>query len=461
MSYTELQVTTNFSFLRGASHPAELVERAALLGYGKIAITDRNSLAGIVRAHVAAKDAGIQIIPAARLDLADGPSLLAYPTDKDAYCRLSALLTAGNLRAEKGQCTLYKKDVYAHSKGMLYMVVPPGSLNADFEFEPDFKIALKEYREALGAAVYLGAHRLYNGDDNKQLYCLAKLAAACHTPLVATNNVYYHDQSRRHLQDILTCIREKCTIHTAGFRLYSNSERHIKLIPEMQRLFRQYPDAIRRTMEIAEACHFSLSELKYVYPEELTSEGRTPQQELEHLAWKGAREMFGEDVPEKISSAILYELKFMEEMNYANYFLTVYDIVRFARSRNILCQGRGSAANSTVCYCLGITSVNPMTNHLLFERFISSARNEPPDIDVDFEHERREEVMQYVYQKYGRDRAAIVATVTQERYKGAVRDVGKAMGLSVDTINLLSNAELDPDDKYLKKVMALTNELMG
>ena len=296
--------------------------------------------------------------------------------------------------------------------------------------------------------------------------------------MVATNDVHYHDLGRRELQDILTCVREKCTIHTAGFRLHQNAERFLKPIEEMLRLFRKYPDAVKRTQEIAEACQFSLDELKYVYPEEITREGRTPQEELEFLTWKGAKEHYGETLPEKIVHSIKHELAFMEEMNYASYFLTVYDIVRYARKQGILCQGRGSAANSTVCYCLGITSVDPTKFDLLFERFISSARNEPPDIDVDFEHERREEVIQYIYKKYGRDRAAIVATVTQQHQKGAIRDVGKAMGLSVDTINRLSSAiweftdewfeekrlleqGLNPDDPHLRKVLELTAQMMG
>ena len=226
----------------------------------------------------------------------------------------------------------------------------------------------------------------------------------------------------------MTCIREKCTIYTAGYLLHPNAERYLKPADEMNRLFRQYPDSLLRTQEITSACTFSLDELKYEYPVELTTEGRTPQEEITFLAWKGAKEFFGDVLPEKITNAINHELVFIEEMNYAAYFLTVYDIVRFARQQGILCQGRGSAANSTICFCLGITSVNPTKFDLLFERFISSARNEPPDIDVDFEHERREEVMQYIFQKYGRDRAAIVATVTQQHQKGSVRDVGKAMG---------------------------------
>ncbi len=262
--------------------------------------------------------------------------------------------------------------------------------------------------------------------------------------------MHYHNHHRRQLQDIVTCIREKCTIHNAGFKLHPNAERFLKPADEMQRLFRQYPDAIKRTQEIAEACTFSLDELKYRYPKEITTGGRSPQEELAMLAWQGAGERYGKLIPGKVTTAIHHELAFMEQMNYAEYFLTVYDIVRFARSQNFLCQGRGSAANSTVCYCLGITSVDPTKFDLLFERFISSARNEPPDIDVDFEHERREEVMQYIYKKYGRDRAAIVATVTQQHQKGAIRDVGKAMGLSVDTINRLSGAIWEFTDEWFE-----------
>ena len=333
------------------------------------------------------------------------------------------------MRAEKGECHLYKADVYQHAKGIKFIALPPDVLNTMFEFDPSFENALKEYREVFGTDLYIAASRRYNGDDNKQLFRLAQLSNHLQIPMVATNDVHYHHPARRQLQDIVTCVREKCTIHTAGFRLLPNAERHLKSIKEMSRLFRQYPDAIRRTQEIAEACTFSLDELKYEYPEEITSEGRTPQEELTFLAYQGAQELFGEDVSQKIIDTINYELNFIEKMNYAPYFLTVYDVVRFARQQNILCQGRGSAANSTVCYCLGITSVNPTKFDLLFERFISAARNEPPDIDVDFEHERREEVIQYVFQKYGRDRAAIIATVTQQHQKGAIRDVGKAMGL--------------------------------
>ncbi|MEJ7740302.1 MAG: error-prone DNA polymerase [Chitinophagaceae bacterium] len=478
MSYTELQVTTNFSFLRGASHPEELVEQAAAYGYTEIAITDRNSFAGLVRGHVAAKAKGMRIIPGCRLDLLDGPSLLAYPTHTHAYSQLCSLLTAGNLRAEKGECLLYKADVYQYAKGMKFIVLPPPVLNELFDFDASFKKVLQKYRDVFGEHLYLAASRSYLGDDGKKLHRLAQLSAQLQIPMVATNDVHYHEPARRQLQDILTCIREKCTIYTAGFLLHQNAERYLKPSEEMLRLFRHYPGAIQRTQEIAEACNFSLDTLKYQYPEEITSDGRTPQQELAFQVWLGAQQHFGQVIPEKTVMAINHELAFIEQMNYAAYFLTVYDIVRFARDQGILCQGRGSAANSTICYCLGITSVDPTKFDLLFERFLSAARNEPPDIDVDFEHERREEVIQYIYQKYGRDRAAIVATVTQQHQKGAMRDVAKAMGLSIDTINRLSGSiweftaewfeekrlieqGLNPGDKHLHKVLDLTRQFMG
>lgn len=477
MDYTELQVTTNFTFLRGGSHPSELVEQAVALGYSTIAITDRNTLAGIVRAHVTAKANGIRIIVGCRLDLEDGPSLLAYPTDKAGYGRLTALLTKGNIRTEKGKCELRRQDVYEHAEGIRFIAIPPASLNKKFDYDISFKRALAEYRQELKESLYLAATRSYQGDDQKKLFRLSQLCSLLNIPLVATNDVHYHAPERRELQDVLTCIREKCTIQTAGYRLHENSERYLKPIEEMARLFLQYPDAIHRTTEIASACTFSLDELKYEYPDEITA-GEPAMERLIRLTWDGARKHFGENIPDKIIDSINHELPFIKEMNYAPYFLTVEDLVQEARKRKILCQGRGSAANSTVCFCLGITSVNPTKFELLFERFISSARNEPPDIDVDFEHERREEIIQYIYEKYGRDRAAIVATVTQQHQKGAIRDVGKVMGLSLDVIARLSGMiwsytdewwdpeqieelGLNPDDQHLKKVLDLTRQMMG
>lgn len=478
MSYIELQVTSNFSFLRGASHPEELVGMAHIHGYQRIAITDRNTVAGVVRAYSAARKKGMTIIPGCRIDLMNGPSLLAYPVLMEGWSALCNLLSAGNLRSEKGKCTLYKADVYAYNKSMKWIIVPPASLDDSFELDAGFAAHVREYKDALGKDLYLAVTRRYLGDDQKYLFQLNNLSRQLDIPLVATNDVHYHEPGRRQLQDIVTCIREKCTIHNAGFRLHPNAERYLKTPEEMKRLFAPYPDALQRTLEISEACRFSLDELRYQYPEEITTEGRTPQEELVHLTWQGARERFGNSIPEKTIATINYELAFIKEMNYASYFLTVYDVVKFARQQKILCQGRGSAANSTVCYCLGITSVDPTKFELLFERFISSARNEPPDIDVDFEHERREEVIQYIYKKYGRDRAAIVATVTQQHQKGAIRDVGKAMGLSVDAINRISSSiweftdewfdgkrkteqGFNPEDAHLRKVLQLTKEFMG
>lgn len=477
MQYTELHVTTNFSFLRGGSHPEELVAQAAALGYTEIAITDHNTLAGIVRAHTAAKASGIRIIVGCCLDLKDGPSLLAYPTNLEGYSRLSHLLTTGNLRTEKGKCELYTKDVYAHKEGILFAVIPPSQLNANFDYGDSFKQALQEYRDNLQEQVYLTATRSYQGDDIKKLYRLSELSDRYQIPLLATNDVHYHDNERRRLQDILTCIREKKTIYNAGYLLCQNAERFLKPEQEMLRLFRQYPDAIIRTQDIVSACTFSLNELKYVYPQEITTEGRTPDQQLAHFVWKCAKERFGNTIPEKIRKSIEYELDFMARKNHAAYFLTIYDFVEFSRTSKILCQGRGSAANSVICYCLGITSVDPSKFKLLFARFMSDARDEPPDVDIDFEHERREEVMQYIYGKFGRDRSGIVATVTQVHYKGAIRDVAKAMGLSADMIDVLAGlsgthgegvqeerireAGLNPDDPHLKKVLELTRQYIG
>ena len=478
MGYVELGVTTNFSFLRGASHPEELVAHAVKLGYSAMGVTDHNTLAGVVRANVAAKEQGLRLIVGCRLVLQDGPGLLAYPADKAAYGRLSALLTLGNSRTEKGKCLLYREDVFRHREGMRFIVLPPTKLNKVFALDPAFPPLLAQYREALGDGLYLAATRLYRGDDAKHLFRLQEVSGRTGVPLVVTGDVHYHEPARRELQDIMTCVREKCTIHTAGFRLHPNAERYLKPATEIKRLFRQYPEAVQRSQEIADACRFSLDDLQYEYPHEVSPNGRPPQEELVLLTWQGAEERFGKVVPDRIRATLEKELAFIGEMHYASYFLTVYDIVRFARERNILCQGRGSAANSAVCYCLGITAVNPEKFDLLFERFLSSARNEPPDIDVDFEHERREEVIQYIYDKYGRDRAAIVATVTQLHIKGAVRDVGRAMGLSVDTVNrlsatlsqysdtpagraLLESSGLNFSDPHLRKTVALTRQFVS
>jgi error-prone DNA polymerase len=475
-AYAELQVTSNFSFLRGASHPDELVERAAALGLAAIAITDRNSLAGIVRAHQAAQECGIRLVVGARLELRDGMSLIAFPEDRAAYGRLTALLTLGKRRAPKGECHLDYADVVAHGAGLVVALLPP-------EAADRVSLAAHRQRAARVAADfagrgYLAAHHLYRGDDARRLARLERIAGETGLRLLATGDVLYHAPERRPLQDVVTAIREHCTVAEAGFRLAANAERHLKPAPEMARLFRGREAALAASLEIAERCRFSLDELRYEYPEEPVPPGMTAQSRLAQLAWAGAAECFPAGVPDKISGLIAHELELIEQLDFARYFLTVHDIVCFARSRQILCQGRGSAAKSVVCYCLGITSVDPDRIDVLFERFISAARGEPPDIDVDFEHERREEVIQYIYKKYGRDRAGLAATVICYRSRGAIREVGKAMGLSADTVAALGGmvwgwssegiddgrvreAGLDPADRNLRLTLDLAAALIG
>ncbi|HWA44878.1 MAG TPA: error-prone DNA polymerase [Hypericibacter adhaerens] len=481
--YAELACVTNFSFLRGASHPSELVKQAAELGLQALAIADRNSLAGVVRAHDAARELKFRIIPGARLVLRDGAEIVALPTDRAAYGRLSRLLTLGKMRAEKGQCHLDLDDLLGHGAGMM-LIVLPGTDPGPLEELTALESRLRQLAAAFPGAVFLAGQHHLRGNDEAWIERLNRLAESCNTPLVASNDVHYHAPERRILQDVLTCIREGCTIDEAGYRLFANAERHLKSPAEMARLFARWPEAVARTVEIAERCRFSLDELRYEYPDELTTGGRTPQQELEKLAREGARWRYAGGVPEKIQKALDHELALIASLDYAPYFLTVYDLVRFAKEQTppILCQGRGSAANSTVCYCLGVTSVDPATIDLLFERFISAERREPPDIDVDFEHERREEVIQYVYRKYGRDRAGIAATVISYRSRSALREVGKAMGLSLDLVGALSGQVwaptygkgtsfldesrlrehgLDPADSRLTLTLALARELKG
>ena len=470
--YAELQVTTNFSFLRGAAHPEEMVATAAGLGYAAIGIADRNTLAGIVRAHTAAKASGIRLVVGARLDIEDAPSLICFPTDRAAYGRLCRLLSAGRRRAPKAECRLTLADVIACSEGQILIAVPPD------QPDPAFALLLGRLKQAFGDRLYLAAAKLYCGDDERRLTTLAALARACGAPLVATNDVHAHEASRRPLQDVLTCIREHCTLREAGYRLFANGERHLKPPAEMARLFRTCPNALARTLEIAQRCTFSLAELKYEYPIDPVPDGRAPQDELARLTRLGAQERYPEGVPANVKAQIAHELELIAALQFAPYFLTVHDIVRFARARGILCQGRGSAANSAVCFCLGITAVDPTRIDLLFERFVSAERNEPPDIDVDFEHERREEVIQYVYQKYGRDRAGMTAAVITYRTKSALREVGKVFGLSDDAIAALQRAYwrrpweevgadelraagLNPDDRWLQRVVALAGTLKG
>lgn len=466
--YVELDVTSNFSFLRGGSHGEELVAQAKALGLSAIAVTDRNTLSGVVRAHLAAKEVGIKFIVGARLDLEDGFSLLTYPTDRAAYGHLCRLLTLGQRRAEKGKCTLHLADVAEHTDGLIFIALS------------ETESQLREIQHALGpqARLHLAARHSYRGDDRARIARLAELAQCTGIPLVATNAVLYHAPHRRSLQDVLTCIREKCTIHEAGLKLEANEERHLKSPKEMVRLFKGHEEALERTIEIAEACTFSLDELRYEYPDEPVPEGKTPQSHLEDLTWAGAAWRFPHGIPPHVRDTLQKELALIKDLDYARYFLTVHDIVHYARSIGILCQGRGSAANSAVCYCLAVTNVNPTEIDLLFERFVSPERKEPPDIDVDFEHERREEVIQYIYGRYGRDRAGIAATVISYRGRSAVREVGKALGLSEDTVSALATtiwglsnsslpetyvrqAGLDPSDPLLARCLELSHELIG
>ncbi len=475
--YAELQVTTNFSFLRGGSHPDELAVRAATLGHEAIAVTDLNSLAGVVRAHAAAREAGIRLVVGVRLDLEDGASLLTYPTDRAAYGRLARLITLGRRRAVKGECRLTRSDAIEWGAGMIFITVPPDDPPDPDTPEDAFAAQLRELAAAFPGNCFLAAHHLYRGDDIYRLARLAHLAEACATPMVATNDVHMHDPQRRILTDVLACIREKCTIDEAGYRLFANAERHLKPGHEMVQLFAAYPQAVARTVEIAARCNFSLDELRYEYPDEVVDEGQTPQQTLVRLAWEGAANRYPAGVSDKVKAQIDHELALIDELNYAPYFLTVHDLVRFARSKDILCQGRGSAANSAVCYCLGVTAVDPTRINLLFERFVSVERREPPDIDVDFEHARREEVIQYVYEKYGRERAGMTATVNCYRSRGAIREVGKALGLSQDTVGAIAGHAwgssnkvdksaagelgLDRSDHRLQQALDLAAELIG
>ena len=514
--YAELQVTSNFTFLRGGAHPEELVETAAALGHQAIAITDINTLAGVVRAHVAAKAVGIRVIIGARLDLEDGASLLCLPTDRAAYGRLARLLTLGKRRAGKAECRLTRADVREYGEGQILIVLPPASAfrqdggienqvtHPEGERVPrrapsaqeqssnqreiispplSFTEELADWASRFPGSVYLAASVHYQGEDKAWLAAMAAMADGTGVPLLATNDILYHVPERRPLQDVLTCIREHCTIRGGGFRLGANAERYLKPPVEMARLFRNYPGAIERTMEIAARCRFSLDDLRYEYPDVLAEPGRTVQQEMAYRTWRGAEERYPrkshpKGVPNKVRVQLDHELALIGKLNYAPYFLTVHDMVRFARSKGILCQGRGSAANSAVCYCLGITAVDPDRSDLLFERFISEERGEPPDIDVDFEHERREEVIQHVYATYGRERAGLAATVISYRARSAVREVGKAMGLSADVVGALAGQVwgwhgdgvsddkvreigLDPSDRNLRLTLDLTRQLIG
>ncbi|HKS86400.1 MAG TPA: error-prone DNA polymerase [Pseudolabrys sp.] len=469
MRYIEFAVASNFSFLRGASHPEELMVQATHAGLTGMGLCDRNSVAGVVRAHIAKREQNLALRyhPGARLVFADGtPDILAYPRNRAAWGRLTRLLTLGNLRSEKGNCTLHLDDLIAHSFG-LDLIAMSGGVRF-----------LSRLRESAPGRVRLAASMLYCGRDRANLARIKKTARDAQVPLIAVNDVLYHHPDRRLLADVLTCIREKTTIDRAGRKLAANAERHLKPPEEIARLFRDAPEAVEETMALSEALSFSLDELRYEYPDEQVEGFANAQDALTHLTYEGAARRYPNGIPEKVRANLEHELTLVAQLQYAPYFLTVHDIVRFARSNGILCQGRGSAANSAVCFCLGVTEVDPDRADLLFERFISPERREPPDIDVDFEHERREEVIQYIYDRYKRDHAGIAATVISYRGRSAIREVGKAFGLSEDTIGALSSSiwgggggavskdavtrtGLDPQSRRMRQILALAHEING
>ncbi len=467
MSYAELFVISNFTFLTGASHAEELVARAQQLGLGAIAITDKNTFGGVVRGHGAAKDIGLRYIIGVRLVLTDGSEILAYPKDRIAFGHLSRLLTLGKRRTVKGECELTLDDVLEWGDGSVLIGL----------CGPHFKSMMTRLSKSFGDDVFIGLLPEYDGEDEDRFAARADIACKTNIELVSLGNVIMHEGRRIRIADVLSCLREKTTIDKLGRHTLSNSERRLKSEFELRRLFKDYPKATLNTWVIAERCRFSLEELKYEYPDEIT-DGMAPNERLRVLTEDGLKHRYPDGVPLKVRSMVEKEMTLIADLDYARYFLTVHDIVDFARSKNILCQGRGSAANSVVCYALGITEASPEMITMVFERFISEARNEPPDIDVDFEHQRREEVIQHIYEKYGRHRAGLCSTVVHFRSRRAIREVGKAMGLSDDAVSALSSqvwgvsnsgvgderakaAGLDVQDHRLRLTLELTRELVG
>lgn len=504
IAYAELAVTTNYSFLFGASHPQELVQRAAELGHAAIGIADRNTLAGVVRAYAALQEIKgnkPKLLVGARLVFSDGtPDILAYPQDREAYGRLCRLLSVGKLRAPKGECYLGFGDLLDWQEGLLLVVMPPHSnahrpeikiakqfWNRSFgpEYEAsaratstDLKLLLGNLRDVAPCRVWLGVTMPFRGDDQRRLTQFKQLSDGLGIPLLATNDVLYHCSERRGLHDVVTCIREHVELSEAGHLLEINAERHLKSAQEMQALFAATPEAMTETIRFADGIKFSLDQISYNYPDEPVPKDKTAQQHLHDLAWQGAAWRYGGMIPDKVRAALEKELALIAKMAIAHYFLTVHDIVNFAKSRQILCQGRGSAANSAVCYVLGITAVDPMQIDLLFERFISEERREPPDIDVDFEHERREEVIQNIYKRYGYHRAALAATVIRYRPRSAIGEVGKVFGLTEDVTSRMANSvwcswgsglsdleirqgALDPQNRVIMQAISFANELIG
>ncbi len=485
-AFADLCVRSNFSFLHGASHPGDLVIQALALGHAGIGIADENSVAGVVRAYSALKDLrehedasvrkaakGFQLVVGARLVFADGtPDILAYPENKSGWGRLCRLLTLGKRRADKGDCVLTRQDLLNHARDLLLIVLPDSG-------EARLDATLQQLNHHAPGAVWLAATMGRKGDDRRRMAALQTQADKAGVPLLATNDVLYHAPEQRPLQDVLTCIREGCTLDEAGKRLEANAERHLKASAEMARLFKDAPDALAETQAFLARIDFTLDQLAYTYPDEPVPPGRTAQDWLEELVWRHAPyRYYNTGVPEKVTRLLTDELALIKQLDYAPYFLTIHEIVRVAQDKGILCQGRGSAANSAVCYVLGITSVDPAEHDLLFARFISSERKEPPDIDVDFEHERREEVIQHIYERYGRDRAGIAATIVRYRPRSALREVGKALGLTEDVTARMAGtvwgsfgrevnakhireAGLDPANPVVHQVLELAHQIMG
>ncbi|MCZ6895729.1 MAG: error-prone DNA polymerase [Gammaproteobacteria bacterium] len=466
--YAELHCLSNFTFLRGASHPQELVAQAHALRYSALALTDECTFAGAVRAHVAARELGCKLIVGTELKLADGLSLLLLADDIKAYRQISALITCGRRRMEKGAYHLERSDVEALMTTGLAVWLP--------RMDEAAAASANWFADVFPGRGWIGVGLFYSGADGALLEHARDLSRSRGLPLVAVGDVHAHCRERRPLLDTVTAIRLGTTLGEAGRSLFASSERYLR---PRARLARIYPaDLLRETLVLAERCNFCLSELHYDYPRELVPEGKTPSSHLRSLTEAGMRRRWPQGAPEKVRRLIDHELALITELNYEAFFLTVYDIVEFARARGILCQGRGSAANSAVCYSLGITEVDPARMEMLFERFISRERNEPPDIDVDFEHERREEVIQYVYGKYGRERAALAATVVTYKLRSAVRDVGKALGLSLDQVDRLAKnmywwdrgaaiperlreVGFDPDNPVIERLVMLVAELIG
>ncbi|HTV70494.1 MAG TPA: error-prone DNA polymerase [Rhizobiaceae bacterium] len=475
-AYAEFAVQSNFSFLRGASRPEELVVTAERLGFSAIGLADRNTVAGVVRAYSQAKVGKIVYHPGCRLVFADGtPDVLAYPQDRQGWGHLCRLLTQANIRdeSEKGASLVYRSDLLEWGDRISLALIP--RLTGDVSRELDF---LRTLKERFGASVWLAVSPDYTSNDRFRIEQAASMAAVAGVPLMAINDVLYHSSERRQLHDVLTAIRLNTPVANVGYELTANAERHLKPLTEMARLFKRHPAALAETIRFKESLNFSLRELEYNYPDEPTESGLPPQEELERLTWLGATQRFPDGLSAKTEKTIRHEIETIHELGYARYFLTVYNIMQFARSKDILCQGRGSAANSLICYCIGITDVGPDIVDTLFERFISRERKEPPDIDVDFEHERRDEVIEYIYETYKEKHTALAASVVTYRGRSAMREVAKAMGLSDDVRSALSSSiwgwssselgereakagGLAEDDHMTKLVMERANEIMG